>query len=63
MVWYLHEKELGLNNKEQDIFMDKKIKALLKFEFFRDCDVLIKWREYYESKETFLDIQAVYADS
>lgn len=23
----------------------------------------IKWREYYESKETFLDIQAVYADS
>ena len=28
MAWYLHEKELGLNNKEQDIFMDKKIKAL-----------------------------------
>ena len=28
MAWYLHNKELGLNNKEQDIFMDKKIKAL-----------------------------------
>lgn len=41
----------------------KIVKSLLKFEFFRDCDVLIKWREYYESKETFLDIQAVYADS
>ena len=27
-AWYLHDKDLGLNNKEQDIFMDKKIKAL-----------------------------------
>lgn len=29
----------------------------------RAADYLIKWQEYYESKETFLDIQAVYADS
>ena len=42
MVWYLHEKELGLNNKEQDIFMDKKIKAL----FFDIDGTLVSFKSH-----------------
>ena len=39
------------------------VKSLLKSDNSRDNDVLKKRRDYFESKETFLDIQAVYADS
>lgn len=42
MAWYLHEKELGLNNKEQDIFMDKKIKAL----FFDIDGTLVSFKSH-----------------
>lgn len=42
MVWYLHDKELGLNNKEQDIFMDKKIKAL----FFDIDGTLVSFKSH-----------------
>ena len=42
MVWYLHEKELGLNIKEQDIFMDKKIKAL----FFDIDGTLVSFKSH-----------------
>ena len=41
-VWYLHDKELGLNNKEQDIFMDKKIKAL----FFDIDGTLVSFKSH-----------------
>ena len=42
MAWYLHNKELGLNNKEQDIFMDKKIKAL----FFDIDGTLVSFKSH-----------------
>lgn len=41
-AWYLHDKELGLNNKEQDIFMDKKIKAL----FFDIDGTLVSFKSH-----------------
>ena len=42
MAWYLHEMELGLNNKQQDIFMDKKIKAL----FFDIDGTLVSFKSH-----------------
>lgn len=39
------------------------VKSLSNSEDLRACDVLTRWRDYFECKDTFLDIRAVYADS